>query len=84
MSASSRSDPSLDQVGRAAEVERLGADLDRLHHGGAVGREVVVTLIPERGRSDPVYAVAQVGVVPGDASWSGPFDQQTRYGMCRH
>ena len=65
-------------------MERLDADLDRLHHGGAVGRQVVVTLIPERGRSDPVYAVAQVAVDPGDLSWSGPFDQQTRYGMCRH
>jgi hypothetical protein len=31
-----------------------------------------VTLIPERGRSDPVYAVAQVAVDPGDVSWSGP------------
>jgi len=34
MSASSRSDPSLDLVGRAAEVERLDAVLDPLHHGG--------------------------------------------------
>ena len=34
MSTSSRSDPSLDLVGRAAEVERLDAILDRLHHGG--------------------------------------------------
>ena len=33
-SASSRSDPSLDLVGRAAEVERLDADLDPLYHGG--------------------------------------------------
>jgi hypothetical protein len=56
----------------------------RLLHGGPQRREVVVTLIPERDRSDPVYAVAQVAVDPGDVSWSGPFDQQTRYGMCRH
>ena len=34
MSASSRSDPSLDLVGRPAEVERLDAVLDPLHHGG--------------------------------------------------
>jgi hypothetical protein len=40
-----------------------------------------VTLIPERGRRDPVFAVAQVAVDPGDLSWSEPLDQQTRYGM---
>jgi rhodanese-related sulfurtransferase len=55
----------------------------RLLHGGPQRREVVVSLIPERDRSDPVYAVAQVAVDPGDVSWSGPFDQQTRYGVCR-
>jgi hypothetical protein len=34
MSASSWSDPRLDLVERAAEMKRLDADLDSLHHGG--------------------------------------------------
>src|SRR5215217_4995524 len=45
----------------SASLSEWGASLHysprRLLHGGPQRREVVVTLIPERGRSDPVYAV---------------------------
>ena len=74
MSASRGSDPSLELVGRAAEVERLDAVLDRLHHGGealvfrgepVIGKSALLKHASWRAAESGFRTLATVGVESG-------------------
>ena len=82
MSTSSRSDPSLDLVGRAAEMERLDAVLDRPHHGGealvfrgepGIGKSALLKHASWRAAESGFRTLAAVGVeFEAELAFAGP------------